>query len=213
MLSRAALIVSGGSGSRFGSETPKQYHLTSTGKTVLEESVERFRNHKLIDTVCVVIGRDHKVELDVLHTFGGDTRQESVKNGLRFLKKINPKYVLIHDAARPFVSSALISRVVKELEHNEAVDVGLPIVDTIKTFDGLIIPRDTIYATQTPQGFHFDLILDLHENATGEHTDDVSLYLASRGKNLAIVHGEPQNIKITYRDHLIQKVHQPLIEK
>ena len=119
-----------------------------------------------------------------------------------FIKQYNPKYVLIHDAARPFVSSKLITQVIKSLDNHEAVDIGLPIVDTIKTYDGLIIPRDKIYATQTPQGFHFDLIHDLHERATGEYTDDISLYLASGGKDLSVVHGDPKNKKITYREDL-----------
>lgn len=202
MLNNAALIVASGSGTRFGSSTPKQYHKLKNGRSVLEETISIFKSHPLIDLICIVIAEDHPVTFDCLYTYGGKTRQESVRNGLRFLKQYNPKNVLIHDGVRPFVPADLISQVIFKLKNYEAVDVGLPIVDTIKTYDGVVIPRETLYATETPQGFHFDLISELHENSTENYTDDVSLYIASGGKNLAVVPGDSRNIKITFKSDI-----------
>ncbi len=203
MSSRVALIVAGGNGTRFGSALPKQYHAIADHISILDHTVAVFQEHSQIDLVCVVVGKNHEIEPSIPYTYSGKTRQESVRNGLRFLKQYDPEYVLIHDAVRPFVSHYLISKVVNALENYEAVDVGLPIVDTIKTYDGEIIPRESIYATQTPQGFHFQTILDLHEQAIGEYTDDISLYLDSGRKNFVLVAGDRQNIKITYKEDLL----------
>jgi 2-C-methyl-D-erythritol 4-phosphate cytidylyltransferase/2-C-methyl-D-erythritol 2,4-cyclodiphosphate synthase len=205
LLSRAALIVAAGSGSRFGHETPKQYHKLQNQKSILEETISIFDTHPMIDLVAVVVAKEHPYRLNFPHTYGGKTRQESVRNGLRFLKKYNPKHILIHDGVRPFVSKDLISEVLYKLETYQAVDIGQPIIDTIKTYDGSVIPRETLYASQTPQGFHFDMILDLYEKATDHYTDDISLYLAAGGTNLAIAVGDPKNIKITFKEDLKQQ--------
>lgn len=202
MPSRVALIVAAGTGTRFGHQLPKQYHNVQNNKSILEKAILTFKNHPMIDLVAVVIGKDHPYNLDSPYTYGGKTRQESVRNGLRFLKQYNPKYLLIHDGVRPFVSNHIISEVLSKLETYQAVDIGLPIVDTIKTYNGSVIPRDTVYASQTPQGFHFDIILDLHEKTIESYTDDISLYLAEGGKKLTILPGDPKNIKITFKEDL-----------
>jgi len=201
--SNVALIVAGGSGSRFNSPTPKQYHsLPGSNLTILQSTVNIFKSHKSIDLVSVVVGRDHNVELDVPYTYGGETRQQSVRCGLNFLRQYTPKNVLIHDAVRPFVSHDLISQVLDKLQLYEAVDIGLPMVDTIKTYGGVVIPRESLYSSQTPQGFHFDLVAELYERANGQYSDDISLYLSSGRKNLSVVPGDPKNKKITYREDM-----------
>jgi 2-C-methyl-D-erythritol 4-phosphate cytidylyltransferase/2-C-methyl-D-erythritol 2,4-cyclodiphosphate synthase len=200
----SALIVAGGSGTRFSDPLPKQYHLLKNGKSILENTVKTFTEHPLIDQVVVVVGQNHNVKLDgVFLCYGGQTRQESVRNGLNFLKAYRPQNVLIHDAVRPFISSELISQVIQKLNDYEAVDIALPITDTLKTYSGQTIPRDEIYMTQTPQGFHFDVICKFHEEANENYTDDVSIYLARGGKNLGIILGDPTNIKITHKRDLI----------
>lgn len=202
MLNNVALIVAAGNGMRFGDALPKQYHLLNKNRSILEETTSVFKNHPMIDLVCIVIAKTHPYNLDYLYTYGGDSRQESVRNGLRFLKKYNPKNILIHDGVRPFVSSNLISAVLSKLETYQAVDIALPIVDTVKTYNGSVIPRETLYASQTPQGFHFDIIFDLYEKVVGSYTDDISLYLEGGGNNLGIVPGDQKNIKITFKDDL-----------
>lgn len=200
----SALIVAGGDGTRFSDRLPKQYHHLKNGKSILEHTIEKFAEHPLIDVVAVVIGRHHLVELkDVPYIYGGRTRQESVRQGLNFLKSHRPKNVLIHDAVRPFVSKDLISQVLQKLADHEAVDIALPIIDTVKSYDGKIIPRDGIYLSQTPQGFHFDIISQIHEEAEEAHTDDVSIYLSAGRQNLGIIEGDPKNIKITHKRDLI----------
>lgn len=204
MLNNAALIVAGGNGSRFGDDIPKQYYKLENGRSILQETILAFKTHKMVDLVCVVLCEKYQSEVNCLKTYSGKTRQESVRNGLRFLKKYQPKKVLIHDGVRPFVSKNLISEVISKLQNYEAVDIGLPIVDTIKTYDGVIVPRENLYASQTPQGFHFDVISSLHERTTKHYTDDISLYLANDGKKLCVIPGEAQNIKITYKEDLLR---------
>lgn len=99
---------------------------------------------------------------------GGYSRQHSVHLGLKSLAEINPRHVLIHDAARPLVCAQLISRVIASLKAgNNAVDVAIPVTDTIKSRDTkTIIDRNSIYRTQTPQGFKYSLIRDLHNQFT-----------------------------------------------
>lgn len=208
MSSNAALILAGGNGSRFGGEVPKQYHKLKDGKTILDHTIEKFQ--QLTDIICVVIDQQHKkffLEKSIKYTFGGKTRQESVRLGLEYLESYKPKNVLIHDAARPFVSPDIISGVIRKLDKCEAVEVALPITDTVKTFDGKIIDRNAIYATQTPQGFDFQIISELHSkafrNRMNDYTDDISIYLDSGRKNLGIVDGCPKNIKITYKKDLL----------
>lgn len=203
MLNNIALIVAGGSGTRFGSEIAKQYHMLSNGEVILNQTVKTFLKHSQIDLVCVVLNQESNWQMEnVIQTLGGKTRQESVRNGLEFLARYCPKNVLIHDAVRPFVSTNIISSVIEQLQHFEAVDIALPITDTIKTYDGQIVPRNQLYATQTPQGFHFDVILNLHKNADKEYTDDISLYLEFNKNSIGIVNGCPKNIKITYKEDI-----------
>ncbi len=207
MLSNAALILAAGNGSRFGSEVAKQYHKLKDGRTILEHTIEKF--HGVTDIICVVVDQEHKgfeFFSNSINVVGGKTRQESVRLGLESLQHHKPKNVLIHDGVRPFVSSEIISSVIRKLEEFEAVDVALPVTDTIKTYQGQTIDRDSIYATQTPQGFNFEVISNLHSEAfrsgRNDYTDDISLYLDSGRKNLGIVPGCPKNIKITYKSDL-----------
>ncbi len=210
MLNNVVLLAAGGNGSRFGSRLPKQYHTMPDGKSILEHATEKFTSHKLIDMVCLVINQQHKAFIlnqSITYTYGGDTRQESIRLGLEFLQQYKPKNVLIHDAVRPFVSHEIISSVISKLDKYEAVDVAIPVTDTIKTYDGNTLPRNSIYATQTPQGFKFEIINKLHAEAfksgKNNYTDDISLYLESGRKGIGIVNGCPQNIKITYKNDLL----------
>src|SRR5690349_3623113 len=109
MMKNLALIVAGGSGSRFGGELPKQYNKIGP-KTVLQLTVEAFIRHPDINQVLVVISPEHQqfYNIDVPYCLGGAERQDSVRLGLIEALKFKPQNVLIHDAARPYVSHQII---------------------------------------------------------------------------------------------------------
>jgi len=211
-----ALIVAGGSGLRFGSQVPKQY-LALKGKTILTQTIHRFLSHPEMDHVQVVIRegdeayyteataelRTHPDYPKLLpFTYGGALRQDSVRHGLEALQSLHPKIVLIHDAARPFASQALISRVIAKTKEVGAAIPGLPVTDTVKHITGWqenpmirdTLDRNTLALAQTPQGFSYPLILAAHQQHQGKPvTDDASLC-----EHVAIVTGEASNIKITH---------------
>lgn len=207
-----ALIVAGGVGQRFSNILPKQYAKVCE-KSILRRSIEAFASHPEICSVLVVIHKTHlkmyeECVKDLLTlqpllqpVFGGDTRQASVQNGLQSLKAISPKNVLIHDAARPFVSACLISRVLEALQEHTVVDVQVPIVDAVRhTTDGSIINKEELRNIQTPQGFDYQTLCALHESYNGTNApDDVALAYKKRIP-VGCVRGEAGNLKITYKE-------------
>ena len=207
-----AVIVAAGTSNRFSNDLPKQYHKIEN-IPVLRMTIEKFLHHPAIDAVQVVINKDHTKlyqevtkGLDLLpFVFGGESRQESVRNALFALKSTPPRNVLIHDAARPFVSPNLITNVVNKLKTYQVVDVGLGVRDTVKERYGneiKVLDRKRLYFTQTPQGFDFNLILKLHSSTEKSYTDDVTLCIDA-GVDVCVVKGENQNIKITYAEDLL----------
>ncbi len=206
-----ALIVAAGVGSRLGADIPKQY-LKIGSRTMLEICVRKFLEHPSIDGVKVVIANEYKSLYEkatnglklLPYVHGGKTRKDSVKNGLEALRKYAPTKVLIHDAARPLVSDKLIEDVLRSLDDFEAVDVTMPIADTIKSNkDGVNgLDRDKMYLTQTPQGFIFEKILGLHRKFEEQNfTDDISLAIKG-GLKIGAVQGMRSNFKITNREDL-----------
>jgi 2-C-methyl-D-erythritol 4-phosphate cytidylyltransferase/2-C-methyl-D-erythritol 2,4-cyclodiphosphate synthase len=205
----AALIVAGGTGSRMGRQMPKQY-LSLAGKPVIRRTVEVFLGHPDIADVQVVIGPGHRelhdaalAGLAVLPPVaGGATRQESVRNGLEALAARNPDGVLIHDAARPLVSPALIGAVIDALKGSaDAALPLLPVSDSLKHRDSSTrlraVPRDDLYRAQTPQGFRFGAIREAHAKFANQIvTDDIALADLA-GLHVASVAGEETNMKIT----------------
>jgi len=210
-MSNVALIVAGGSGSRMSSSIPKQYQQVS-GEPILRKTIKKFLAHPQIDDVLVVIGKDHEdfynettKGLKLLSAvIGGSTRQESVRKGLESLKDLNPDNVLIHDAARPFVSQKIITNVLSQLNKFKAVDVGVTPKDTIKQKSRKILTmeRNGLYCTQTPQGFDYRIVHDLHQKYNDENcTDDISLAIMD-SIEIGFVAGEYSNIKITTTEDL-----------
>ncbi|MEK0081528.1 bifunctional 2-C-methyl-D-erythritol 4-phosphate cytidylyltransferase/2-C-methyl-D-erythritol 2,4-cyclodiphosphate synthase [Benzoatithermus flavus] len=208
-----ALVVAAGRGERFGAALPKQY-ASLAGKPILRHAVEAFLAHPLIDAVRVVIGPEDRSlydaatrGLDLLPpVIGGASRQETVRRGLESLEPLAPDHVLVHDAARPLVSAAVIGRVVAALEHHPAVLPVLPVVDTLKRVaDGLVAgeaARDGLARAQTPQGFRFPLILAAHRAAEDRgYTDDTAI-AAAAGLEVATVAGESRNMKLTLPEDL-----------
>ncbi|WP_299345432.1 bifunctional 2-C-methyl-D-erythritol 4-phosphate cytidylyltransferase/2-C-methyl-D-erythritol 2,4-cyclodiphosphate synthase [uncultured Maritalea sp.] len=218
----AVIIVAAGSGTRLNSgssDLPKQYQLLDD-KTVLEHTINAFTQHHLIDVVMPVISVPHQSNYDALDlddakllapVLGGKTRQSSVLAGLNALQLHNPDVVLIHDAARPFVSAQIITDVIDASMDGGAIP-ALPITDTLKfSPDGISITqtldRTQHFVAQTPQGFAFAKILSAHIKAQAQSstdfTDDASI-AEWANMDVSIVTGEVQNKKITFSQDLAE---------
>ncbi|NDF12756.1 MAG: bifunctional 2-C-methyl-D-erythritol 4-phosphate cytidylyltransferase/2-C-methyl-D-erythritol 2,4-cyclodiphosphate synthase [Proteobacteria bacterium] len=203
-----ALIVAAGTGSRFGGRAPKQYTVFS-GKTVLEHTVSAFLSHPLVDAVKVVIHKDYAkiYEKNVGHlpllkpVKGGKSRQDSVRLGLESCDAKQTKYVLIHDAARPFIDKETITRVIKKLASAKAVIPTLSCTDTIKEVTAgkvtRTLKREALVSVQTPQGFHFKDILAAHKKLKGKDLPDDAAVAELSGITVAVVEGSVANQKIT----------------
>lgn len=208
----AVLILAGGSGSRVGSDIPKQY-LPLGGSPVILRTVTAFLTHPSVDSVRVVIGPDDLARYSSALSAaalpapvtGGASRQESGLHGLEALEDETPDYVLIHDAARPFVDHATIDRVIAALESHSAVLPAVPVADTLKRGGAVVeatVDRQDLWRAQTPQGFRFAEILAAHRNAVGlELTDDTAV-AEHAGMAVALVPGNEDNFKITTREDL-----------
>jgi len=212
----ACLVAAAGRGVRFGRETPKAFHPVE-GKTLLARSVGRLAASGAIGRFIVMVpegweekGREEAsgaaggVPLTVLA--GGETRQESVAAGLA--EAGGEGIILVHDAARPFVSASLVERVVEAAIEAGAAVPALQVTDTLGRIrdDRLeaIVPRDRIIGIQTPQAFRAEVITRAFEEAAKSgavSTDESSLVLAA-GMHVRVVEGERWNIKITVRDDL-----------
>ena len=204
----AVLVVAAGKGERAGGAVPKQY-AALLGKPILRWTLEAFVRHPRVDSVLVAIGPDQEqlyapaVEGLALPPpiAGGNTRQESVRRGLEALAQSAPDMVLIHDAARPLVSSAIIDAVIAALESGADGSVPLlAVADTLKRNDGgkwSTVPREGLLRAQTPQGFRFARILRAHRHyAAQDVTDDMALAELA-GLHIAAVAGEERNMKVT----------------
>lgn len=208
-----ALIVAAGRGSRVGGAVPKQYRLLG-GRTVLARTLALFEQHPAIDSIITVIGTGDEafftassagISKQVGWVLGGSTRQASCLAGLKALIGDRPDIVLLHDAARPFASPALIDRAIEAARAHGAAVPGLAVTDTIKQIDldGRVKAtpeRSLLRAVQTPQAFGFDLILSSHlaaaEAGIETLTDDGAV-AEWAGHPLHIFEGEATNMKLT----------------
>ena len=182
---------------------------------MLRRTIEAFLATDGIGPVVVVIHRDDgalyreaagELHARVICVTGGATRQESTLLGLRALAESAPEGVLIHDAARPFAEPTLIAAVAHAISPEGGVLPALPVSDTLKqAHDGRrverTVPRQSLYAAQTPQGFPFAPILAAHEQAhaqgLSDFTDDAAI-AEWAGLPLLIVPGAPDNVKLTW---------------
>ena len=227
-----AVILAGGIGARVGGNVPKQLLPLADGRSVLEHATEAFEHADCIDEVCIVMHPDYIAFAEqallrngwqkVKHIIaGGKERWESSVNAIRLYEselsaeEFAHANILLHDAARPFVSQAIIANVCQALETHEAVTVAIPATDTMYVVGGedaeqhvsAIPPRDTLMRAQTPQAFRLPLIaraytLALHNPAL-QATDDCGIlhrYLPT--KLIHIVAGEETNRKITFKEDL-----------
>jgi 2-C-methyl-D-erythritol 4-phosphate cytidylyltransferase len=217
-LKTVAIIVGGGQGKRIKGKLPKQF-LSLRGKPILVHTVEKFERCKLIDEIILVVPEDYMSYCSqaIVDKFGygkvkkivcgGRERQDSVYQGLKACPK-GTSTVAIHDAVRPLISPNIISQSIKLCLEKKAVVVAVPPKDTIKRGEeGLVVTtlnRDKMWLIQTPQVFEYKLILDAHQKAKKEGfwgTDD-SILVERLGKEVAILEGEFENIKITTAEDL-----------
>ncbi len=205
-MTTAAIIVAAGRGTRAGGDLPKQWQILK-GRPVLAHTIAALAPH--VDLTCVVLHSDDqplweaaRVGADVV-TFGGETRDASVLNGLLALKSHAPDRVLIHDAARPCVSARIVSDVLAALGQHTAAAPAIPVTDALWTGKNEQVTgtqdRSGLYRAQTPQGFHFDAILSAHQTRNRPAADDVEV-ARDAGMDVAIVVGDENNIKITTAD-------------
>lgn len=206
-----AVVVAGGFGTRFG--RPKQ--LARLGdRRVIDHAIDAMAPHV---TGTVVVGPSELGSAAALSVKavvgGGDTRSASVRCGLAAVPE-SATHVLIHDAARPLASAALVDRVVKALVGGaEAVVPVIPVTDTLRSIDGGTVDRNRFVAVQTPQGFDIRRLLEAHRT-DAEATDDAAL-VERHGVDVVHVDGEPDNLKITFgrdlavAETLLQSVERP----
>lgn len=216
----AAIIVAAGQGKRMKTDINKQYLLLE-GKPILAHTINVFEKCTLIDEIIVVVGEHEKAKClyNIIKKYsfkkvkklitGGETRQQSMYNGLKEVST-NANIVITHDGARPLINETIIQKSIMETLVHKATIVGVPVKDTIKMVDseGLVSntpQRDLLWTVQTPQSFSYQLILDAHKAAFEEGfigTDDAML-VERLGHPIKLIKGKYDNIKITTPEDLI----------
>jgi 2-C-methyl-D-erythritol 4-phosphate cytidylyltransferase len=211
-----AIIVAAGSGKRFKSDKPKQF-VEIHGKPLIVHTLERFQAAASIQAIILVLAEDRIAafrEIESRFPFpkvfaivgGGATRAESVRNGLGAISAAT-EIVAVHDGARPLVSPDEIDATIEKAKTTGAACLVAPVVDTIKTIRGNEIAntldREMLRRALTPQAFRVEVLEqafdlgDLSEAVTDE------CYLVERlGHPIALVEGNPRNIKVTHMDDL-----------
>ena len=217
-----AVILSAGSGSRFGSDIPKQF-INLAGKNIIEYTIKAFEQNTFIDEICIVADEkfhDKIWDISKKSNFikvkkiiaGGRERKDSSYEAIKAYENIKDVNLIFHDGVRPFVSQKIIIDTIKALERYNAIDVAIPTADTIiQVQDDIIksIPkRSELLRGQTPQAFKLNTIKKAHILSNQDinpplFTDDCGLVKQYLEDEVYVVQGEEQNIKITYPSDLL----------
>ncbi|WP_195218199.1 2-C-methyl-D-erythritol 4-phosphate cytidylyltransferase [Turicibacter sanguinis] len=221
-----AIILAGGSGTRMGSDIPKQF-IDIYGKPLIIHTLESFDSNSGIDVIAVACKKEWHEDMKIwIRKFGinkvkwlidgGETRQQSTYNALVAIEKeiSENDIVIVHDAARPLISQRIIDDNIEGAKLYGAVDTVIPTADTIiKSKDSVTIKdvpiRKELYLGQTPQSFKYEVLRNAHENAIKndlkDKTDDCQLVLQI-GKDVNLINGDKLNFKITtFEDLLLLK--------
>jgi 2-C-methyl-D-erythritol 4-phosphate cytidylyltransferase/2-C-methyl-D-erythritol 2,4-cyclodiphosphate synthase len=199
----AAIIVAAGRGTRAGGEVPKQWQALR-GRPVLAVTLAAFAG--AVDRVVVVIHPEDRARAaaalpGVMLVEGADSRAGSVLRGLEALAGAGVTRVLIHDAARPLVSPALIARMIGALDGAVAASPGVAVTDALWRVEAGLVAgtqdRTGLWRAQTPQAFRYDAILAAHRAHPGGAADDVEVARAA-GLDVVLVAGEEDNLKLTW---------------
>ena len=195
---------------------PKQFLLLKD-KPILQWTLEAFMPSDAVHEICLVVPENQldETKRDFSNRYrissivaGGETRQDSVRNGFEKIPRCD--VVLVHDAVRPFITAAMIERVIEGAVREGGAVLGLPQRETLKDVgeDRAIVRtvnRETIWSVQTPQGFRYAIFEEALRRAKEDHfvgTDEAML-VERLGKKIVMVEGSPLNIKITLPEDLI----------
>ncbi|MFA5063022.1 MAG: 2-C-methyl-D-erythritol 4-phosphate cytidylyltransferase [Candidatus Omnitrophota bacterium] len=212
----SAIVVAAGKGKRFKGRISKVI-LKLNSRPVVAYSLGVLDNHPMINEIIVVgnsgniedlraIIRNNKIRKAAKVILGGRERKDSVAQGL---KVISPKadFVLIHDAARPFITNGLVTLVINEARKSKAAIVGVPVKSTIKMVKSCnvekTIDRNNLWEVQTPQVFEKNLIIKAYGKFGHQNVTDDAALVEKSGKKVKMVLGEHRNIKITSPEDLI----------
>jgi 2-C-methyl-D-erythritol 4-phosphate cytidylyltransferase len=213
-MKKFALIVAGGSGSRMRNEIPKQF-IELAGKPIIMHTIQKFKDFDPEFEIVVVLSENllknwrnlcEKYRFEIKHNIalGGETRFNSVKNGLNAIKEDG--IVFIHDAVRPLVSvQTLKNCLVSVCEKGNALPV-VPVTESIRMIDGdenKAVARSNFFLVQTPQTFELKTIKSAYEQEFSDtFTDDASVF-EKMGWKIELVDGNRENIKITFPEDLV----------
>lgn len=211
-----AVILAAGTGSRIGGEKPKQF-LLFDGKELFVHSLLTFTNCENIDEIVLVVNdlynseyvnviKKYEISKKLVLINGGKTRQNSVQNAINYISDNNENaIVLVHDAARPYVSEKIILDNIEAVKKYECCTTAIPSSNSVYlTKDGNFVEevnRDSVYLAQTPQSGYLKIFQKAFENIDKIYTDEAAIF-ASVGYVPHIVLGEEKNIKITYPEDL-----------
>ncbi len=215
-----AIVLAGGVGKRMGSATSKQFLLLDN-RPIIAHTLQVFEECRPVDGVYLVVNQKDLslIQEEILEqnrfskilkiVIGGRLRQDSVRNGLEAVDE-PCDVVIIHDAARPFVSPAFIEKSIFLMEMFDAIIPAMPVKDTIKVIskEGFVqrtLERDSLWQIQTPQTFKYDLILQAYREGMAKKFygyDDAS-FIEYLGKRIKVIEGSPYNIKITTPEDLV----------
>ncbi len=204
-----AILVAAGTGQRFGASTPKQY-LQLRNKPLVSYSLEVLSKHPSVQQVLLVVQPSHQAHWQpLIEVFpsvrvvnGGATRQQSVVNALDM---VTTECVLIHDAARPLLTAAMVDACVLALAHHDAVILAQPVADTLKKVTDTAIThtvnRDGLWAALTPQVFKTKVLQHAYGVYNGLATDDASI-IEAHGGTVHVIPCSSPNIKVTYPEDI-----------
>ena len=205
------VLLAAGNSKRLKSSTPKPFYIINN-KTLLEHSLNAFKNFHEIKKTVIVYNKKHKKYLDKLNlknsikVVGGKNRQESTFNALKRIRKMNCNKVLIHDSARPNPSTKLIRKIIYNLKKNHAVVPIINVNDATKRVKKNIIfkniQRNSLRFSQTPQGFTFKKVYEKHKKNINTPFDDDSALFTKDEEKVVIIKGNKTNLKITDREDL-----------
>jgi 2-C-methyl-D-erythritol 4-phosphate cytidylyltransferase len=217
LIMNTAIIVAAGSGTRFGTKTPKQF-LEILGKPLIIHTLFAFENCPQIDAIVLVLSSTETAKfLKIIGKYnlkklvkivsGGNSRAESVLKGFNAIRQTNAEIVAVHDGARPCVTSTEISQTIEKSRETGAACLVASVTDTIKEVaDGKIIntiDRNKLRRALTPQAFRYDILKRaLNENEIGEIATDECYLVEKLGVEVSIVEGKSTNIKVTTQEDL-----------
>ena len=210
-----AIVLAGGNGTRMKQDTPKQY-LTIAGKPLLYYSLKTFQESILIDEIILVTksGEEERCKKEFVEQYGftkvvavvagGKERYHSVFAGLQVITSCD--YVMIHDGARPLLTTKMISDMAEGVQQYQACVLGVPVKDTIQMVDEKnnicsTPKRSLLWQAQTPQAFSFELVRDAYKNIIDEKkievTDDAMVVSQYYDMPIHMILGDYTNIKVT----------------